>query len=107
MHEKNQNNGAVYLFELNSRYDIDGNVSWNTAKYINHSCEPNCEVDIIEEKIWIIALRNIKKGEELSYNYEYDLDVCLDHPCKCGSKKCAGYIVAEEDWPKLRKILEK
>ena len=46
-------------------YDIDGSVSWNTAKYINHSCNPNCETEIYKGKIWITALKNIKKEEEI------------------------------------------
>lgn len=106
-HEKNPKQGAVYLFELNKRYHLDGNVSWNTAKYINHSCEPNCEADIIKGEVWVIALRDIKKGEELFYNYGYDVDTWEDHPCKCGSKKCPGYIVEEDQWPKLKRILAK
>lgn len=98
--------GGVYLFELNKRYDIDGNVPWNTARLINHSCDPNCETDIIKGKIWIIALRDIKKGEELSYDYGFQFDRDYrDHPCKCGSQKCVGYIVDEEDWPKLKRAL--
>jgi len=104
--EKDRKNiGAVYIFELNKRYDIDGSVSWNTAKWINHSCDPNCETDIIKGRIWIIALRDIKKGEELFYDYGYDIEDFEDHPCYCGSKKCVGYIVAEEDWPKLKRKL--
>ena len=98
--------GAVYLFELNRRYDIDGHVSYNTAKYINHSCDPNCEIDIIRGKIWVIALRDILKGEELFYNYGYDLDSYDDHPCRCGTNYCIGYIAAEEHWPRLRNILQ-
>jgi len=100
-------NGAVYIFELNSKYDIDGNVPWNTAKYINHSCEPNCEVKNVKGHIWIISSRYIKKGEEISYNYGYDMEDFKDHPCHCKSKKCVGYIVAEEHWPKLKKILNR
>jgi SET domain-containing protein len=98
--------GAVYLFELNKRYDIDGHVPYNTAKYINHSCEPNCEVDIIRGHIWTIALRDIVKSEELFYNYGYDdFEGFKDHPCRCGSSRCVGYIMAEEHWPKLEKLL--
>jgi len=106
--EKSKNHtkdGGVYLFELNKRYDIDGNVPWNTARLINHSCDPNCETDIIKGKIYIIALRDIKKGEELTYDYGFDVDDYEDHPCKCGAKKCVGYIVGEDDWPKLRRSL--
>jgi uncharacterized protein len=103
-YEKNKKKyPGVYLFELNKKYDIDGDVSWNPAKYINHSCEPNCETDIIKGQIWIISIKNIKKGEEISYDYGYDLENYKDHPCWCGSKNCVGYIVAEEHWPKLNK----
>jgi hypothetical protein len=100
-----ENNGAVYIFELNKRHDIDGKVPYNTARFINHSCDPNCETEIIRGHIWITALRDIKKGEEISYNYGYGPDEFEDHPCRCGSKNCIGYIVAEEHWRKVRKIL--
>jgi uncharacterized protein (TIGR00106 family) len=106
-HQKDSSKGAVYLFVLNSRYDINGNVSWNTARYINHSCEPNCETDIIDDKIWIIATRDIEAGEELSYDYGYDLENWEDHPCRCGAKNCVGYIVADEHRDKLKRILKK
>ncbi len=96
-------NGVVYIFTLNKRYDIDGEVWWNTAKYINHSCDPNCDTDIIGGHIWIIAMRDIKKGEEISYNYGYDFESYEDHPCRCGSPRCIGYILAEEYWPRLRR----
>jgi SET domain-containing protein len=100
--------GAVYIFELNKRYDIDGHVSYNTAKYINHSCDPNCEVEIIRGHIWIISLRDIKKGEELFYNYGYDdLKEYEEHPCSCGTYRCVGYIISEDHWPKLKSLLSK
>lgn len=106
--KKHKELGAVYLFELNQRYDIDGHVPHNLAKYINHSCSPNCEVENIRGHIWIIALRDIAKGEELFYNYGYDdMEGFKDHPCSCGSTRCAGYILAEEHWPKLKEILKK
>ena len=106
-HEKNKNYGSVYIFELNKKHDVDGNVYWNPAKYINHSCNPNCETDIINDKIWIISIKKIKKGEEITYNYGYDIDDYKNHSCNCGSKKCVGYIVNDEQWPKLRKLLKK
>lgn len=102
---ENNEMGAVYLFELNSRYDVDGNVPYNTARFINHSCSPNCETEIVNGGIWVLALRGIKKGEELSYNYGYDLSTYKDHPCRCGADNCMGYIVAEDSWPRLRGIL--
>lgn len=104
--ERDPSNGAVYLFTLNKRYDIDGNVHYNTARFINHSCDPNCESDVIRGKIWIISTRDIKSGEELTYDYGYDLDDWQDHPCRCGKPNCIGYIVAQEHWPKLKRILK-
>ena len=103
--KKHKQTGAVYLFVLNKKYDIDGHVSYNTAKYINHSCAPNCEVDIIRGHIWVIALRAIRKDEELFYNYGYDLETYEEHNCYCKAKECPGFITAQEHWPKLKKIL--
>jgi uncharacterized protein len=105
--EKNKTVGAVYLFELNKRYDIDGSVWYNTARYINHSCDPNCETDIIRGRIWIIALRDIPEGEEITYNYGYGFDDYQDHPCQCGTRRCAGYILEEDLWPRLKRALKK
>ena len=105
--KKHKQSGAVYIFVLNKKYDIDGHVEYNTAKYINHSCTPNCEVNIIRGHIWIIALRDIQKGEELFYNYGYDMDTYHEHPCFCKSSRCPGFITAEEHWGKLKKVLSK
>ena len=99
-------NGSVYIFELNSRYDIDGSFLYNKARYINHSCKPNCEVDIKNGRIWISAIKNIIKNEELSYDYgyEFDVDDYKDHICKCGAINCIGYIISSDDRHKLRKL---
>lgn len=97
--------GAVYIFQLNSRYDIDGNFDYNDARLINHSCETNCEAINFRGHIWIVAKRDIKKGEELFYNYAYDFEHFFEHPCKCGSSNCIGYIVAEHDRGKLKRFL--
>ena len=107
--KKDKNNGMVYVFELNKRYDIDGDVDYNFAKYINHSCNPNCEVDIIKDEIWISSIKNIKKGDELSYDYGYtfDKDDYKDHECKCGSKYCIGYIISSDEWDKFLRHLKK
>lgn len=102
-HKDNAEHGAVYIFELNKRYDIDGHVDYNTARYINHSCVPNCEAVNLNGHIWIVALRDINRGEELTYNYGYDIDHYKDHVCLCMSPNCIGYIVAEEHWPKIRR----
>jgi SET domain-containing protein len=98
--------GTVYMFTLNSRFTIDGNVSWNTAKYANHGCDPNAETDVIKGRIWLIALHDIKKGEEIVYDYSFDIEYCKDYPCLCGAKNCAGYIVGWEFRAKLKRKLK-
>jgi SET domain-containing protein len=97
---------AVYIFTLNQKYDIDGGHAGNPARLINHSCEGNCEAYIIRGRIWIYSTREIKKGEELTYNYGFDLDTWKDHPCRCGQPNCVGYIVDKQHWTKLRRILK-
>ena len=101
--------GSVYIFELNKKYDLDGSPLYNKARYINHSCEPNCEVDINNDKIWISSIKNIKKGEELSYDYGFNFDKSdyRDHVCKCGSKYCIGFIISSDDWDKYLKFIKK
>jgi uncharacterized protein len=107
--EKSRQDGgaAVYIFTLNSRYDLDGGTTGNAARLINHSCDPNCEAFIERGRVWIYSKRAITKGDELTYNYGFDLDTWEDHPCRCGTGRCIGYIVDEEHWPKLRRILKK
>ena len=104
-----KNEGSVYIFELNKKYDIDGSPLYNKARYINHSCSPNCEVDIIKNEIWISSIKSIKKGEELNYDYGYsfDEDDFSDHICKCKSKKCIGYIISQDDWSKYKRYIKK
>ncbi len=84
-----------YIFELNDEHDLDGNVSFNPARFLNHSCAPNCEAELANGRVWIIALRNIRAAEEITFNYGYDLDDYKEYPCRCGASGCAGYIVAE------------
>jgi SET domain-containing protein len=90
--------GNAYIFHLNYRYDIDGQTFENTARYINHSCNPNCEIEKMHGTIWIVALRDITGGEELSYNYGYDSERYQENPCNCGAENCCGYILAREYW---------
>jgi SET domain-containing protein len=101
---KKTGGGAVYLFIANEEWDIDGNFEYNTARLINHSCDPNCEAQIDDaDRIWIVSLREIWKDEELTFNYGFDLEDYEEHPCLCGSARCVGYIAAEEYWPKLKR----
>lgn len=96
---------AVYIFTLDKKWDIDGNVPWNDARLINHSCEPNCEAWIEEDQIFIYTLRDVKKGEELTFDYGFDIECYVDHPCLCGKPSCVGYIVSREQWPELEQRL--
>ena len=96
VHPKFDNEKAIYLFNINKKYDLDGDFKFNIARLINHSCEPNCEVEGKGKTIWVTSIKNIKKGEELTYDYgfSYDSDY-KQFPCKCGTKNCVGYIVRE------------
>ena len=97
---------AVYIFTLDDHYDIDGNFPWNTARLVNHSCEPNCEAWIEGRRIFLYALRDIPAGEELTFDYGFDIECYEDHPCRCGRESCIGYIVSREQWPDLLERLK-
>jgi uncharacterized protein len=95
-----QNN--EYIFSLNEEQDLDGNVAWNPARLFNHSCAPNCDAYLEDGRIWIFATRDIRAGEEITFNYGYDLVDYREYPCRCGSPNCVGYIVAEEFFEHVR-----
>ncbi|OUX46649.1 MAG: SET domain-containing protein-lysine N-methyltransferase [Candidatus Pelagibacter sp. TMED275] len=105
---KFDNSKPIYLFNLNSRYDLDGDVSWNTARLINHSCSNNCDYDGKGLKLWVTAIKNIKKGEEITcdYGFGYDSDY-KQFPCNCRSKNCVGYIVREGSRWRINKKFKK
>jgi hypothetical protein len=92
-----------YIFSIDDQFDLDGNFEWNTARLVNHSCNPNCEASLEEGRIWINALRDIEPGEELTFDYGYDLEDYREHPCHCGAAECAGFIVAQEFLAQLRR----
>ena len=101
---KFDNDKAIYLFNLNNRYDLDGDFKYNDARLINHSCNPNCEVEGKGLKLWITAIRDIKKGEELSYDYGFGYDKDYKQfVCKCGADNCVGYIVREGSRWRIKK----
>ena len=101
---KYDNEKEIYLFNLNKRYDLDGDFKYNTARLINHSCNPNCEVLEDNKKLWIFAIRDIKKNEELTYDYGFSFDKDYkQYVCKCGSKNCVGYIVREGSRWRIKK----
>jgi len=92
----------AYIFTLTDQIDLDGDVPWNPARFINHSCTPNCEAEQDDDHIWIIALRDLVAGEELSFNYGYNLEDYREHPCRCGAANCVGFIVAEDHFDHVR-----
>ena len=99
--------GSVYIFELNRRYDLDGRMRGNVARLINHSCAPNCRSETIRGRIWIIAQTDIAEGEELTFDYGYAFNEWRLHTCRCGAKRCAGFIVnAGQRW-RVRRIVRK
>ncbi len=101
---KFDNDKAIYLFNLNKKYDLDGDFKYNTARLINHSCDPNCEVDGVGLKLWIYAIKDIKKNEELTYDYGFSFDKDYrDFPCRCGAKKCVGFIVNSQSRWRIKK----
>ena len=111
--------GHTFLFTLNEKYLLDANDHGNIARWINHSCDPNCQAWVIEDeskdlkldKIVIESKRAIKKGEELTYDY----GIVLDEPytarikeiwaCRCGSSKCTGTILKPK--PRTKKAGKK
>lgn len=99
--------GLVYIFELDDEWDLDGREGDNPARYMNHSCDGNCEAINYDGEIWITARKNITKGDELVYDYGYDMEHFLDHPCHCGTDNCIGYIVREDQRHKVMKLLRK
>ena len=103
--------GHTFLFTLNDYYVIDGNFRSNAARWINHGCTPNCESETEEddsgrpekERVFIHAIRNIKAGDELTYDYL----ITLDEPhtkrmkkiwqCLCDAKNCKGTMLADKE----------
>jgi hypothetical protein len=105
-YDGSSDSGHTFLFILNDDYVIDANFDGNAARWINHSCSPNCEAVIDEhasdrrrDRVFIETIRPIKAGEEISYDY----GIVLDEPytprlkkiweCRCGSRKCTGTIL--------------
>lgn len=80
-----ETSNSLYLFAINKKKTIDGKPAWNPAGYINHSCRPNCEPYIYAERVFIRAAKNIKPGEEFSYDYgeEYFNDHIKPYGCRC------------------------
>jgi len=89
----------TFLFVLNSKTCVDAAFEGNEARFLNHSCDPNCEAVIERGHIWIEAVRSIPAGTELLYDYQYEDDPDYTeedlrfYVCRCGAPNCRGTIV--------------
>jgi SET domain-containing protein len=103
-HDPNDPNHTFY-FHVNEDKVIDALHGGNSSRWINHSCDPNCEADEENDRIFIKAIRNIKAGEELSYDYGLIIDepytqkLKAEYPCWCGSANCRGTLLSPKDRP--------
>jgi SET domain-containing protein len=96
--------GSTYAFRLNQRHDLDARRHGNISRFINHSCDPNCRAQKDRGRIWIIALRDIARGEEITFDYGFRFRHWAANPCRCGAAPCAGYIVTASQRWRLRNI---
>jgi hypothetical protein len=110
-HDPNDPNHTFY-FHVNEDRVIDALYGGNSSRWINHSCNPNCEADEDNDRIFIKAIRNIKAGEELNYDYGLIIDepytkkLKAEYPCWCGAKNCRGTLLSpkeRKDTPKTPK----
>lgn len=98
-HDPQQPNHTFY-FSLEQGGVIDANVDGNSARWINHSCAPNCEAREVDGRVFIHALRDLEPGEELFYDYHLSLDerytprVKREYACRCGAAACRGTMLA-------------
>jgi SET domain-containing protein len=96
---KGQDDGHTFLFVVDSRVVIDAGVNGNDARFINHSCDPNCETVIEDRRVFIEALRTIQPGEELGYEYGLTWESTDDpaelanYACRCGAANCRGTML--------------
>jgi hypothetical protein len=91
----------TFFFSLSDgKHVIDANVGGNAARWINHGCDPNCETEEEDGRVWIQAIRDIRRGEELSYDYGLIIDeritptIKKQYQCMCGARRCRGTMLA-------------
>ncbi|MET0291561.1 MAG: SET domain-containing protein-lysine N-methyltransferase [Steroidobacteraceae bacterium] len=106
-HDPNDNH--TFLFIVDRKTVIDGGFEGNDARFINHSCDGNCESEIEKSRVYIEAIKNIEKGEELGYDYQIGRskedpeNVDEIYACRCGAAKCRGTMLWPAKRPKPRK----
>jgi hypothetical protein len=104
--DKDPNDNHTFLFTVDAKTVIDAGVNGNEARYINHGCDPNCESTAMNKRIFIEAIRTIRPGEELSYDYQIqrDSDDAADvdevYACRCGAKNCRGSMLEAAKKPR-------
>ena len=92
----------TFLFAIDDEVVIDAAVDGNEARFINHSCDPNCDAVVDDRRIWIESIRDIEPGEELAYDYAFILPerhspaAKRRYPCHCGAANCRGTILARK-----------
>jgi uncharacterized protein len=97
--DKSPKDNHTFLFTVDAKTVIDAGVDGNEARFINHGCEPNCESTAVNKRIFIEAIRTIRPGEELSYDYQIQRDDDDDdgvdevYACRCGAKNCRGSML--------------
>ena len=94
--------GNHFIFTLDAEWDLDGSGPDNDARLFNHCCDPNCEAVVDNGRIWLQSTRAVRAGQELTFNYGYDLTDYRDYPCRCGAPNCIGYMVAAEFFEQVR-----
>lgn len=111
--DTNVKNHHTFLFSVDNRKVIDATYGGNESRFINHSCDPNCDAVIEKRRVYIEANRTIRKGEELAYDYNYDrtpkttkADEKL-YKCLCGSPECRGTILSAKVTVKKKKSASK
>lgn len=100
----------TFYFHIDETHVIDAKYGGNSSRWINHSCKPSCEPDEVGGRVFIKAIRDIKAGEELNYDYGLVIDapltkkLKLEYPCWCGAKKCRGTLLSStSEFPKDKK----
>ena len=92
----------TFLFAIDDDVVIDAAVDGNEARFINHSCDPNCDAVVDDMRIWIETIRDVEPGEELAYDYAYELEerhtpaAKKRYPCHCGAALCRGTILVRK-----------
>ena len=92
----------TFLFAIDDDVVVDAAVNGNQARFINHSCDPNCDAVIEDKRIWIVAIRDVAPGEELAYDYAYELEERHTaanrrrFPCNCGAARCRGTLLVRK-----------